>query len=800
MQPNPVQRNPGQPFVVGIDLGTTYSAAAIVRGSVAEVCVLGTISAQIPTVVVHRGDGEILIGEAAERRAASEPTRTAREFKRRLGDPIPIIVGGTPYGAEALMAEMLEAIVRQVTDREGQAPGVVVLSHPANYTEYKRGLLVEAARLAGLDLDRVQLITEPEAAAIAYAKQERIDPGEVIAVYDFGGGTFDAAVVRSTAAGFELLGTPEGMERLGGIDFDQAVLSHVDTVLDGLISAADGSDAQVLAGQIRLRDECRRAKEALSNDTDATISVSIPGVQTDVRLTREEFEQMVRPRITETVKALLRTIASAGISLDDVSRVLLVGGSSRMPIVAQVLRESIGRPVSVDADPKMTIALGAAYSAMPLSDTQPHTTPPDVQPTAPPTRPTALPATPPRRRMPGRALVVGIAVVAAVAVAAGAAVFVTGNSDGSDAGRATAASVTPSGAAPTASPTTVGPTGTLGTATLATGTPGTGTQPSAASVPGSETGSSTPAPDAASPIERLAFNGRDDGTGIPGPALDAGAPAVLTGLAVAPGGDLYVVSAAPSVIRIAGNQVEVAADFSAIAGSATAIAIGSDGTIFVATPAGIVRIVDGFSQLILDGPSSGLSTTLGPVALDGGGNLYVADNGTFRIIRRAPDGTLTLVAGTGTRAAAAAIPIEGGDAASSAIGVVTGLTLRRDGTLLIADSDQQRVRAVAPDGTITTVAGGGTIAVDSLSDPTVAAGTTATDLRFGGLGSLAIDSGQTMYAADSAGNVIVVVRPSGDVEVLIGDRSNAAATLGLAISAGGALLYSDGHVIWGVSD
>lgn len=795
VQPNPVQRNPGQPFVVGIDLGTTYSAAAIVRGSVAEVCVLGTISAQIPTVVVHRGDGEILIGEAAERRAASEPTRTAREFKRRLGDPVPIIVGGTPYGAEALMAEMLEAIVRQVTEREGQPPSVVVLSHPANYTEYKRGLLVEAARLAGLNLDRVQLITEPEAAAIAYAKQERIDPGEVIAVYDFGGGTFDAAVVRSTAAGFELLGTPEGMERLGGIDFDQAVLSHVDTVLDGLISAADSSDTQVLAGQIRLRDECRRAKEALSNDTDATISVSIPGVQTDVRLTREEFEQMVRPRITETVKALLRTIASAGIGLDDVSRVLLVGGSSRMPIVAQVLRESIGRPVSVDADPKMTIAIGAAYSAMPVGDPQPHTTPPDVQPAAPPTRPTALPATPPRRRTTGKALVVGIAVFAAVAVAAGAAVFVTGNSDGSDAGRARATSVTPSGAAPAASPTTVDPS-----ATLPTGNLGTGTQPSAGSVAGSEAGTSTPAPDGASPIERLAFNGRDDGTGIPGPALDASAPAVLTGLAVAPGGDVYVVSAAPSVIRIAGNQVEVAADFSAIAGSATAIAIGSDGTIFVATPAGIVRIVDGLSQLILDGPSSGLSTTLGPVALDGGGNLYVADNGTFRIIRRAPDGTLTLVAGTGTRALAAAIPIEGGDAASSAIGVVTGLTVRRDGTLLIADSDQQRVRAVAPDGTITTVAGGGTVDIGSLSDPTEAAGTKATDLRLGGLGSLAVDSGQTVYAADSAANVIVVVRPGGDVEVLIGDQSNAAAPLGLALSATGALLYSDGHVIWGVSD
>ena len=126
-------------YSLGVDLGTTYSAVAVVRGSVVEVCVLGTTSAQIPLVVVHREGFEILTGEAAERRAPSEPTRAAREFKRRLGDPVPIIVGGSPYGAEALMAQLLEAIVRQVTERQGAPPTTVVLTHPANYTEYKRG-------------------------------------------------------------------------------------------------------------------------------------------------------------------------------------------------------------------------------------------------------------------------------------------------------------------------------------------------------------------------------------------------------------------------------------------------------------------------------------------------------------------------------------------------------------------------------------------------------------------------------------------------------------------------------------
>src|SRR5262249_18734283 len=154
------------PYAVGIDLGTTYSAAAIARATTVETFTLGTTAPQIPSVVVVRENGEVLTGDAADRRAASEPTRTAREFKRRLGDPVPIIVGGTPYGPEALMAFLLSAIVAQVTAREGSPPDVVVLTHPANYTEYKRGLLQEAARLAGLDLARVQLLTEPEAAAI----------------------------------------------------------------------------------------------------------------------------------------------------------------------------------------------------------------------------------------------------------------------------------------------------------------------------------------------------------------------------------------------------------------------------------------------------------------------------------------------------------------------------------------------------------------------------------------------------------------------------------------------------------
>ena len=772
-------------FVLGIDLGTTYSAAAIGRGSTVEACVLGTIAAQIPSVVLHREDSEILTGEAAERRAGNEPTRAAREFKRRLGDPVPIIVGGTPYGAEALMAEMLEAIVRQVTEREGDSPTTIVLTHPANYGEYKRGLLHEAALLAGLDLDRVRLITEPEAAAIAYAHQQRIDPGEIIAVYDFGGGTFDAAVVRDTAEGFELIGTPEGMERLGGIDFDQAVLSHVDTVLDGLVSSADSSDAQVVAGQARLRDDCRRAKEALSNDTDATIAVAIPGVQTAVRLTRDELEQMVRPRIAETVKALERTIASAGITTNEVSRVLLVGGSSRMPIVAQVIRESIDRPVSVDADPKLTIAIGAALSAMPRSSGQtevaaaPAAVPTSAQPTPDRSADGAL-SSARRRRL-------GVAGVAAASVVAAAAIAVVLR-NGDDPKLASGSTFTSAAL----SPATVRTAGTAGTVTVAStaNTSGAGASTAVSTSPSQAGGVEA----VAGVVERLAFDGSVDGSGIPGPALQAGVPGALTGLAVAPNGDVIVASASPSIVKVSGGQAVVVGELSAGQAPAGGITIGSDGAIFVATRAGIVHIVGGISSLILDGPAAGLSGDLGPLALDGGGNLYIADNGGSRIIRRAPDGSLTLVAGTGNPATADSTVVDGGPAATADIGLVTGLVVDRDGNLLIADNGVRRVRAVARDGTITTVAGGGALDLRTVAAAPPANRAEAADVALASVAGIAVDVHRRIYVADGLSRAIVRFGSDGVVEVALADVDVTA----FALSRSGALIFSDGRTLWSV--
>lgn len=349
-------------YALGIDLGTTYTAAATWRDGYAEIASLGGKAAVIPSVVLRREDETFLTGDPANRRGLTEPHRLSREFKRRLGDTTPILLAGAPYSAEALTARLLRAVIEDVAEREGEKPGWICISHPANWGPYKKDLLGQAVRLAGVDVPVTQT-TEPEAAAVFYSQQQRIDAGAVVAVYDLGGGTFDAAVLRKTTTGFEILGQPEGIERLGGIDFDAAVFAHVGRALGGALSELDEDDPAVVAAVARLRDECVAAKEALSSDTDTAIPVLLPALTTEVRLTREELEEMVRPPLHDTIAALGRALDSAGVEPEELHSVLLVGGASRMPIVAQLVGAELGRPVAVDAHPKHAVALGAAWLA-----------------------------------------------------------------------------------------------------------------------------------------------------------------------------------------------------------------------------------------------------------------------------------------------------------------------------------------------------------------------------------------------------------------------------------------------------
>lgn len=322
---------------------------------------LGAHATSVPSVLFAAPSGTFLVGDAAVRRGLAEPERVAREFKRRFGDDVPLLLGGVPFGAGPLLGRLLAWVVGSVSELEGGPPERVTVTHPANWGPYKLELLVGTARAAGLD--EVTLAPEPVTAAMSYAARERVDLGEIVAVYDLGGGTFDAAVLGRTGGGFEILGAPQGVEQLGGVDFDAAVLAHVLGVSTGERSEVSGEDElRMVRALARLRQECIEAKEALSFDPAVSIDVAL-GRPTEVRLTRSEFESMIRAPLARSIEALERALTSASVSPAQLSSVLLVGGSSRIPLVAEMVTSALGRPVAIDAHPKHAVALGAALMA-----------------------------------------------------------------------------------------------------------------------------------------------------------------------------------------------------------------------------------------------------------------------------------------------------------------------------------------------------------------------------------------------------------------------------------------------------
>ncbi|TDK26824.1 Hsp70 family protein [Arthrobacter crusticola] len=355
------------PYVLGVDIGTSFTAAAITRLGGDSVAApsslgLGLRGGAVPTVVFLDEDGRLLVGEAAERRGLECPERMVREFKRRIGDPVPFVIGGVSVAAEDLFATMARWVVDRAGEREGEPPVAVTLSHPAGWGDHRTGLVRGA--LAGVGLADAVLLSEPEAAALHYASQERVEPGSTIAVYDLGGGTFDAAVLRKNDTDtFTVLGRPGGIERLGGADFDQAVFAHVCAGAGPAFADLDASDPGVLSALARLRRECTEAKEALSADSEATIPVLLPEAHTSVRLVRSEFEAMIEDPVRSTVEVLAGVLEAAGVGAGDLDAILLIGGSSRIPLVAELLSEELERPIAIDADPKASISLGAAFAA-----------------------------------------------------------------------------------------------------------------------------------------------------------------------------------------------------------------------------------------------------------------------------------------------------------------------------------------------------------------------------------------------------------------------------------------------------
>ena len=366
-------------YRLGVDLGTTFTAAAVANGGPPSMLGLGNRALQVPSVLYLPSDGETVVGEAAERRGITDPSRVVREFKRRIGDHVPILVAGVPYSPQMLTAQLLRWVVRFGTEQMGEPPIQVVLTYPANWGPYKREILDQVVELA--DVGDVTTCSEPEAAAVQYAAKGRVPAGTRIAMYDLGGGTFDTCVLEKRPdGGFAMLGEPIGIEHLGGIDFDDAVFQHVLKSVGDAVSELDSSDPDLRAGLARLRRDCVDAKEALSSDVQAVIPVSLPGRITSVRLTRSELEELIRPPLEETVAAVGRAMRSAGVQASDLHSIVLVGGGSRIPLVRELLQQTYSVQTALDTHPKHDVALGAVQVGTPSVKRQPPA--PKAQPTA----------------------------------------------------------------------------------------------------------------------------------------------------------------------------------------------------------------------------------------------------------------------------------------------------------------------------------------------------------------------------------------------------------------------------------
>ncbi|GAA3700961.1 hypothetical protein GCM10022204_17180 [Microlunatus aurantiacus] len=393
-------------YSLGIDLGTTYTAAAVSDGRHAEIVPLGDRSPQAPSVIYKSPDGTFRYGESAERHAATEPERIAREFKRRMGDQTPIFVAGTPMSAHACSKALLGWAIEQVVVGQGEPPDQVIVTCPANWGPYRRELM---SQVTSLNADYpITVCTEPEAAALHFATSRRVAADRPVAVYDLGGGTFDAAVLRrAPSGGFDVVGTPDGLEQLGGIDFDEAVFERVSRVVDW--DRIDPDDPDTLTGLARLRRDCTEAKEWLSSETEAVVPVLLGGRLSRVRLTRAEFNELIGPLVDDTLEILDRVIRRSGVAASELGAIVLVGGSSRVPLISERITRRFGRPAVLSPQPKMCVAMGAALigagpAALTVSPTpaasSPGRTSTTSDPIAPP-KPVPVPTPAPAARTAG---------------------------------------------------------------------------------------------------------------------------------------------------------------------------------------------------------------------------------------------------------------------------------------------------------------------------------------------------------------------------------------------------------------
>ena len=349
--------------IIGIDLGTTNSCVAVMEGKEATVIPNSEGSRTTPSVVAFSKDGERLVGNIAKRQAVANHARTVSSIKREMGTDYKVKIDDKEYTPQEISAMILSKLKADAEAYLGQKVTQAVITVPAYFSDSQRQATKDAGKIAGLEVLRI--INEPTAAALAYGLDKEENKNQKILIYDLGGGTFDVSILEIGDGVFEVLAT-NGNTRLGGDDFDQRIMDYVVDQFkkdNGIDLSKDPSAMQ------RIKEAAEKAKIELSGVTKT--SISLPFITADqngpkhidMELTKAKFNEMTADLVEKTVGPTMAALKDAGLKASDLAKVILVGGSTRIPAVIDKVKEITGKDPYKGINPDECVAIGAAIQA-----------------------------------------------------------------------------------------------------------------------------------------------------------------------------------------------------------------------------------------------------------------------------------------------------------------------------------------------------------------------------------------------------------------------------------------------------
>ncbi|MEA4988677.1 MAG: molecular chaperone DnaK, partial [Anaerovorax sp.] len=348
--------------VIGIDLGTTNSCVAVLEGGEPTVIANAEGNRTTPSVVGFAKNGERLVGETAKRQAITNPDRTIASIKRHMGTEHKVEIDGKAYTPQDISAMILSKLKADAESYLGEKITEAVITVPAYFTDSQKQATKDAGKIAGLDVKRI--INEPTAAALAYGLDKDTNHHKVL-VYDLGGGTFDVSILELGDGVFEVLAT-NGDTKLGGDDFDNAVMNFI----ADSFAKENGIDLRKdkMALQ-RLKEAAEKAKKELSSSQTTNINLPFITVNADgplhlnMDITRAKFDQLTADLVNRTIEPMQKAMRDAGVTMSDLEKVILVGGSTRIPAVQDAVKKVTGKDPFKGINPDECVAVGASVQA-----------------------------------------------------------------------------------------------------------------------------------------------------------------------------------------------------------------------------------------------------------------------------------------------------------------------------------------------------------------------------------------------------------------------------------------------------